>query len=154
MCGFPVRVIDAYQPPPVPAASFEVRSGVGRAITEAPRGLLYHAFETDERGLIHSARIVPPTSQNQARIEADLRELVPDAATIAFLRNPNNPTTEQNTSNIQAAARKLGQQIIVLDASTADEIDQAFATIASTVGVDTSKSSRKLTCDSRSSRPR
>jgi sulfhydrogenase subunit gamma (sulfur reductase) len=73
-----VRVIDAYQPPPVPAASFRVRSGVGRAITEAPRGSLYHAFETDERGLIHSARIVPPTSQNQARIEADLRELVPD----------------------------------------------------------------------------
>ena len=73
-----VRVIDAYHPPPAPAASFEVRSGVGRAITEAPRGSLYHAFETDERGLIRSARIVPPTSQNQARIEADLRELVPD----------------------------------------------------------------------------
>jgi coenzyme F420-reducing hydrogenase alpha subunit len=73
-----VRVIDNYQPPAAPAASFEMRSGVGRAITEAPRGLLYHAFETDERGLIHSARIVPPTSQNQARIEADLRELVPE----------------------------------------------------------------------------
>ena len=73
-----VRVIDGYQPPGAPAASFEVRAGVGRAITEAPRGSLYHAFETDERGLIHSARIVPPTSQNQARIEADLRELVPE----------------------------------------------------------------------------
>jgi sulfhydrogenase subunit alpha len=73
-----VRVIDTYQPPPAPTAAFEVRSGVGRAITEAPRGSLYHAFETDERGLIHSARIVPPTSQNQARIEADLRALVPD----------------------------------------------------------------------------
>ncbi len=73
-----VRVIEAYQPPPAPAASFEVRSGVGRAITEAPRGSLYHSFETDDRGLIHSARIVPPTSQNQARIEADLREMVPD----------------------------------------------------------------------------
>jgi sulfhydrogenase subunit alpha len=73
-----VRVIDAYQPPAAPAASFEPRSGVGRAITEAPRGSLYHAFETDERGLIHSARIVPPTSQNQARIETDLREMVPD----------------------------------------------------------------------------
>jgi sulfhydrogenase subunit alpha len=73
-----VRVIDTYQPPPAPAAAFELRSGVGRAITEAPRGSLYHAFETDERGLIRSARIVPPTSQNQARMEADLRELVPD----------------------------------------------------------------------------
>jgi len=73
-----LRVIDAYQPPAAPAASFEVRSGVGRAITEAPRGSLYHAFETDQRGLIRSARIVPPTAQNQAQIEADLRELVPD----------------------------------------------------------------------------
>jgi sulfhydrogenase subunit alpha len=73
-----VRVIDGYQPPTVPAVSFEMRSGVGCAITEAPRGSLYHAFETDERGLIRSARIVPPTSQNQARIEADLRALVPD----------------------------------------------------------------------------
>jgi sulfhydrogenase subunit alpha len=72
-----LRVIDAYQVPDAPAASFEVRAGVGRAITEAPRGMLYHAFETDERGLIRSTRIVPPTSQNQARIEADLRDLVP-----------------------------------------------------------------------------
>ncbi|HVB79378.1 MAG TPA: nickel-dependent hydrogenase large subunit [Candidatus Binataceae bacterium] len=73
-----LRVIDAYRPPHAPAASFATRSGVGRAITEAPRGSLYHAFETDERGLIHSARIAPPTSQNQAQIEADLRDLVPD----------------------------------------------------------------------------
>jgi coenzyme F420-reducing hydrogenase alpha subunit len=72
-----IRIIDAYEPPAAPAARFETRAGVGRAITEAPRGSLYHAFETDERGLIHSARIVPPTSQNQARIEADLRELAP-----------------------------------------------------------------------------
>ncbi len=73
-----VRTIDAYEPPAAPAAPFEVRAGVGRAVTEAPRGSLYHAYETDERGLIRSARIVPPTSQNQARIEADLRALVPD----------------------------------------------------------------------------
>jgi putative ABC transport system substrate-binding protein len=58
-----------------------------------------------------------------------LHELVPQAATIAFLRNPNNPSTERNTDNIQAGARTLGQQVIVLDASTADDIDQAFATI-------------------------
>jgi len=73
-----VRIIEGYDPPGAPAASFELRAGFGCAITEAPRGSLYHAFETDERGLIRSARIVPPTSQNQARIEADLRELAPD----------------------------------------------------------------------------
>ena len=73
-----IRIIESYEPPSAPAVSFETRAGVGRAITEAPRGSLYHAYETDEQGLIRSARIVPPTSQNQARIEADLRELVPD----------------------------------------------------------------------------
>ncbi|HVN64376.1 MAG TPA: nickel-dependent hydrogenase large subunit [Candidatus Binataceae bacterium] len=73
-----IRIIDSYRPPAAPTAKFEVRAGIGRAITEAPRGSLYHAFETDQSGLIHSARIVPPTSQNQARIEADLRELVPE----------------------------------------------------------------------------
>ena len=73
-----VRVIDHYEPPAAHAVSFEPRAGVGRAITEAPRGSLYHAFETDDRGLLRSVRIVPPTSQNQARIEADLRELAPE----------------------------------------------------------------------------
>jgi sulfhydrogenase subunit alpha len=73
-----VRIIEAYQPPAAPHAEFSPRAGVGRAITEAPRGSLFHAFETDDAGLVRSARIVPPTSQNQARIEADLRELAPE----------------------------------------------------------------------------
>jgi coenzyme F420-reducing hydrogenase alpha subunit len=72
-----LRIIECYEPPAAAAASFEVRAGFGCAITEAPRGSLYHAYETDAQGLIQSARIVPPTSQNQARIEADLGELVP-----------------------------------------------------------------------------
>ena len=72
-----LRIIESYERPSAPAASFEPRAGFGCAVTEAPRGSLYHAYETDEQGLIQSARIVPPTSQNQARIEADLRELVP-----------------------------------------------------------------------------
>jgi len=72
-----LRLIDSYAPPAAPAVSYTPRPGTGRAITEAPRGMLYHAYETDDRGLIHAARIIPPTSQNQAQIEADLRELAP-----------------------------------------------------------------------------
>jgi coenzyme F420-reducing hydrogenase alpha subunit len=53
-----------------------VRAGVGCAATEAPRGLLFHRYEIDETGTITSARIVPPTSQNQATIEDDLRRFV------------------------------------------------------------------------------
>jgi sulfhydrogenase subunit alpha len=73
-----IRIIDSYEPPPMPAVVFTPRPGIGRAITEAPRGSLYHAYESDAEGLVRTARIVPPTSQNQAQIEADLRELVPE----------------------------------------------------------------------------
>ncbi|MGB0712683.1 MAG: Ni/Fe hydrogenase subunit alpha [Gammaproteobacteria bacterium] len=48
--------------------------GVGRGASEAPRGLLWHRYELDERGRVVSARIVPPTSQNQGRMEQDLRQ--------------------------------------------------------------------------------
>jgi coenzyme F420-reducing hydrogenase alpha subunit len=66
----------AYTPPP-PAAPVEPRAGVGHGATEAPRGLLYVRVETDARGDVAAIRIVPPTSQNQAAIEADLRALAP-----------------------------------------------------------------------------
>jgi sulfhydrogenase subunit alpha len=49
------------------------RAGTGAAATEAPRGLLWHRYDTDAHGCIVRARIVPPTSQNQARMEEDLR---------------------------------------------------------------------------------
>jgi len=71
------RLIDAYEPPARPAVAWTPRAGRGVAITEAPRGILYHAFEVGEDGLVRAARIVPPTSQNQAQIEAELRELAP-----------------------------------------------------------------------------
>ena len=56
------------------------RAGVGQAITEAPRGILYHRYAVDEKGLIVTAKIIPPTSQNQSRIEDDLREYAPQLA--------------------------------------------------------------------------
>ena len=56
------------------------RGGVGQAITEAPRGILYHRYTLDDEGLILAAKIVPPTSQNQKRIEDDLREFAAQVA--------------------------------------------------------------------------
>ena len=56
---------------------WESKRARGCAITEAPRGILYHRYDVDERGLILSARIVPPTAQNQKTIEDDLWELTP-----------------------------------------------------------------------------
>jgi putative ABC transport system substrate-binding protein len=58
-----------------------------------------------------------------------LRELVPKAAVIAFLVNPNEPTAASQISDAQEAARIVGQQLIVLRAGTEGEIDAAFATL-------------------------
>jgi putative ABC transport system substrate-binding protein len=54
-----------------------------------------------------------------------LRELVPNAAAVGMLVNPNNPTSE--LTDAQTAARTLGLQIHVLNANTESDIDQAFA---------------------------
>ena len=76
-CHEALRIIAAYEPPPEPRAGAEVRAATGMAATEAPRGLLYHRYSIDERGLIQNARIVPPTAQNLKRIEDDLWGYVP-----------------------------------------------------------------------------
>lgn len=51
--------------------------GEGCAATEAPRGLLYHHYHLDDADLVASAKIVPPTSQNQGQIEHDLVSWLP-----------------------------------------------------------------------------
>jgi putative tryptophan/tyrosine transport system substrate-binding protein len=58
-----------------------------------------------------------------------LHELVPNAAVVALLVNPKLPESARTRSDAQEAARALGRQLLVLDASTASEIDAAFATM-------------------------
>jgi coenzyme F420-reducing hydrogenase alpha subunit len=70
-----LRIILGYQQPDRPAVEVQPRAGSGHGVSEAPRGLLYHRYELDAAGLIRSATIVPPTSQNQAAIEDDLRRV-------------------------------------------------------------------------------
>ncbi|RMH33629.1 MAG: Ni/Fe hydrogenase subunit alpha [Nitrospirae bacterium] len=72
-----VRFIEAYTPPSMPAVPVTIKEGVGMAATEAPRGLLYHRYLVGHDGTIREAKIVPPTSQNQLRIEDDLRTYLP-----------------------------------------------------------------------------
>lgn len=48
----------------------------GASVTEAPRGMLYHHYRLLKDGRIASARIVAPTTQNQQRIEDDVRHVV------------------------------------------------------------------------------
>jgi sulfhydrogenase subunit alpha len=71
-----LRLIEGYEPPARPYVDVPPRAAVGHGATEAPRGVLFHRYALDAEGLITSARIVPPTSQNQASIEDDLRRFV------------------------------------------------------------------------------
>ncbi len=72
--------VRAYAPAGSSRVAIDVRAGEGAAASEAPRGLLLHRYTLDHAGLVTAARIVPPTAQNLARIEADLRQLLPSVA--------------------------------------------------------------------------
>jgi putative ABC transport system substrate-binding protein len=72
-----------------------------------------------------------------------LCELVPAAALIAVLVNPNNPQAETELRAVQEAARTIGKQVLVLTAGTEGELETAIATLvqrradALLVGADT-----------------
>jgi ABC-type uncharacterized transport system substrate-binding protein len=60
-----------------------------------------------------------------------LRELVPAAARVAVLANPDDAAATQTTlRDVEAAARAMGLQIQILNASTSVEINAVFATFA------------------------
>ncbi|AKJ68449.1 nickel-dependent hydrogenase large subunit [Pandoraea thiooxydans] len=71
-CDEALRLIAAYEPPALAAVPVEPRAGVGFGCTEAPRGICWHRYAFAADGTIDAARIVPPTSQNQSSMEADL----------------------------------------------------------------------------------
>ena len=60
-----------------------------------------------------------------------LRELIPTAKIIALLVNPTSPFITENISkDLQSAARTLGLQLHILNASTERDFDTVFATFA------------------------
>lgn len=71
--------------------------GAGTAAVEAPRGLLFHRYHYDEKGLLETADCVIPTAQNLASIEADLTTLLPE-----LLDQPEEPLRQQLEMLIRA----------------------------------------------------
>ena len=66
-----------------------------------------------------------------AKVFELLHGLIPHSSVIAVLVNPTSPNLAATTTkDMQSAGRALGQQIRILNASTADEIDAALATLA------------------------
>ena len=71
-CEEALRLIADYEQPESAAVPLEPRAGTGFGCSEAPRGICWHRYDFEEDGTIRTARIVPPTSQNQPSIEEDL----------------------------------------------------------------------------------
>lgn len=69
-----VDILEAYRLPDEAAVPVRALASEGYGWSEAPRGLLWHHYQLDDDGVVCKARIVPPTSQNQARIEQDLHQ--------------------------------------------------------------------------------
>ena len=67
-----LQLLVDYRVPGRPWVDWQPKPGVAFGASEAPRGTLWHRYEVNERGDVTSARIVPPTSQNQGRIEEDI----------------------------------------------------------------------------------
>jgi coenzyme F420-reducing hydrogenase alpha subunit len=68
-------ILEKYTPPSRSRIPITPRAGSGGHGTEAPRGICWHQYQTNADGSIAAARIIPPTSQNQATIEEDLWKL-------------------------------------------------------------------------------
>ena len=77
-CEEAIRIVRAARAAISPCRiPFELREAEGSHATEAPRGLIYHRYRIGADGLVAFGTIVPPTSQNQGQIEADLRDMLP-----------------------------------------------------------------------------
>ena len=68
------------------------------------------------------------TALHRKRMET-LRDLIPGVAKIAYLQNPNNPDAKSAAYDVLAAAAAMRTQVEIVSASTASELDVAFAAI-------------------------
>ncbi len=55
-----------------------VKAGNGVGAVEVPRGILFHNYEVDDKGIIQKANCIIPTNQNVNNIEQDMKKLVPE----------------------------------------------------------------------------
>ena len=69
------------------------------------------------------------SSETAAKRLGILLELVPTAAAIGVIANPNNPISAPQLTELQAAARTLGRQLLVLKASTESDFAAVFTAI-------------------------
>jgi putative tryptophan/tyrosine transport system substrate-binding protein len=62
-----------------------------------------------------------------------LHEVAPNRSMIAYMVNPDYPPSESNIREVEAAALRLGHEILLLRATTATDIDAVFSTISQAI---------------------
>jgi putative ABC transport system substrate-binding protein len=120
------------------AALGDVPAAAAKAGTSTIPVVVMSASDPVEAGLVASLNrpggnvtgISMLTSDLMAKRIELLTELAPNAMTIGLLVNPSGQRAGPDTREAQAAGRTLGRQVVVLNASSADEIGIAFATLA------------------------
>ncbi|MCP4051250.1 MAG: Ni/Fe hydrogenase subunit alpha [bacterium] len=58
--------------------SFPLKAGQGVGAVEVPRGILFHDYTYDDKGILQRSNCIIPTGQNFQNIENDFRKLVPE----------------------------------------------------------------------------
>ena len=125
----------------VPVAAL-VATGIPPRLRPRPRPRRFRSFSTraaTRSGLALSrastgreemSPALPPWAKNssQSGLSCCVRWF-PKLTRSRFLVNPDNAVAELDTSDAQAAAATLGQKLIVLKASSKDDIDTAFSTL-------------------------
>lgn len=76
-CEEALDIIRRYEEPDQPFIEVKPKAGIGYGATEAPRGICYHRYTIDDQGIVQDAKIVAPTSVNQATMENDLLHFIP-----------------------------------------------------------------------------
>jgi len=71
-CEEALRLIEEYDGLSTPFVDATPKASEGFGVTEAPRGVCYHAYKLDDNGRVLHATISSPTAQNQPQIERDL----------------------------------------------------------------------------------
>ena len=122
----PATVIVALAPPAAVAAKAATATiPIVFATGADPVGLgLVSSFNRPGGNATGISFLIHPLAAKRLEL---LRELVPSTRLIGFLINPANPTTEAQTADEQAAARALGLELLIMNASSERDIDAAFA---------------------------
>ncbi len=77
------------------------KAGHGVGIVEAPRGILYHRYATDHRGVVTDAEVIAPTTQNALAIEKSADA----AARERFSNKSYSEVTQEDLDSIESVVR-------------------------------------------------